>query len=215
MCAAAVDHFRRCYVGPVRQRVSYTAQSLRSGTQAHIVSLLNAIAGLPSSTTIVISSAFDSENPGFVDKNLVRRSIPTAGNRFPARAINSIAGEWRNREERESVTTINALDSGGESFWCGGGDPWVSRHRGFLVLPSRGEPSHRARRPRPRLCGGKPHPPGRSCELLGCLYQQRVVVVAMRARNGQQGVVGSVGVTEVDEVPWSLDGHRGASIVRR
>jgi hypothetical protein len=76
------DHFRRCYVGPVRQRVSYAAQSLRSGTQAHIVSLLNAIAGLPSSTTVTISSVFDSENPGFVDKNLMRRSIPTAGNRF-------------------------------------------------------------------------------------------------------------------------------------
>jgi hypothetical protein len=76
------DHFRRCYVGPVRQRVSYATQSLRSGTHAHIVSLLNAIAGLLSSTTVAISSAFDSENLGFMDKNPVRRSIPTTGNHF-------------------------------------------------------------------------------------------------------------------------------------
>jgi hypothetical protein len=36
-----------------------------------------------------------------------------------------------------------------------------------------------------------------------------------KASSRQARAIGSVGVAEVDEVLWSLDGHRGASIVRR
>jgi hypothetical protein len=59
---------------------------------------LNAIAGRSSSATIAIPSVFDSKAPGFMDKTRVRCAIPTTGDRLPARAINLVTGEWRNRE---------------------------------------------------------------------------------------------------------------------